>query len=308
MKLNWDILRNQFSKNAITRFAPSPTGYLHLGHVLSMAFVFGVGHIVGAKTLLRIEDHDRQRCRPEYEKAILDDMAWLGFIPDNWEEFTQRKVTPYRQSDRLERYKQALDQLQKHLYCCSCSRKEITASGIALVTAARELYYPGTCRDKILSKGGIRLRTESRLYQWNDLIVGLRQQNPAEQCGDILLQDQLGNYTYNFAVVVDDIDHGINLIVRGDDLLHCTARQMMLAEMLGSIHKPIIAHHGLLIDSSGKKLSKRFLSEGVIQRRLQGDLAPNVLGDALYMAGLIPKTRPVSASEVPDLLMNVHFC
>ena len=106
------ISKSIFPAKPITRFAPSPTGHLHLGHVISMAFVFGIASLTGAKVLLRMEDHDGERCRKEYEQAILDDMAWLNFIPDNWQDFSLAK-TSYRQSDCQEEYHAALESLKK---------------------------------------------------------------------------------------------------------------------------------------------------------------------------------------------------
>ncbi len=293
-----DVLKSACPAHPITRFAPSPTGYLHMGHVLSMAYVFGVAEIIGAKVILRIEDHDRQRCRKEYEQAILDDMAWLGFVPHNWSDIS-------RQSGRAERYQEIIANLweQQLVYRCACSRKQILATS----TAAQELFYPGLCRGKSLveAKGcGIRLKTSDQSFQWNDLLLGAHRQIPAQQCGDFLLQDHLKNYTYNFAVVVDDIDQGVNVVVRGEDLLHCTARQMLLSELLGGVQPITFAHHPLLIDPDGNKLSKRFLSEGVIQRRLRGDSADVVLGEALWLAGLLSKKRPIKAQDVPDVLMG----
>jgi glutamyl-Q tRNA(Asp) synthetase len=291
----------------ITRFAPSPTGYLHLGHVLSMAFVFGFSDLLGSKVLLRIEDHDRQRCRKEYEQAIIDDMAWLGFIPDNWTEVTQAHGTSaYRQSDCSDRYQAAIRQLgeQNQLYYCGCSRKHIVAMA---AQEAQELFYPGTCRNKNLegSQGrSLRLRIGEESYSWNDLFAGPKHQKPAQQCGDLLLQDHLGNYTYNFAVAVDDLDQGVNLVVRGEDLLHCTARQILLRELLGTRPQTIFAHHPILTDALGKKLSKRVFSEGIIQRRLNGERARDVLGEALWLAGVLPKQRPVAAHEVSQILIG----
>ncbi|MDP1834297.1 MAG: glutamate--tRNA ligase family protein [Chlamydiales bacterium] len=263
----------------VTRFAPSPTGYLHLGHVLSMAYVFGIAEQVGAKVLLRIEDHDRQRCRLEYEKAILDDMAWLGFNSHNWQEVTQHSTTTYRQSNREHRYHEVADLLWEgqHSYYCQCSRKTIGAA-----------HYPGTCRVKGLAPSddiGVRIKVASQL-----------------DCGDFLIRDSNQNYTYNYAVVIDDLDHGVNLVVRGKDLEHCTERQIWLASLLGRDKPATFVHHPLLVDDTGNKLSKRFLSEGIIKRRLNGDLPEDVLGDALYLGGLIGARRPVSIYEICQLI------
>ena len=264
-----------------------------MGHLLSMAYVFAIADVAGAKVLLRFEDHDRQRCRKEYEQAILDDIAWLGFIPDNW---------PYvvRQSERGERYRQVMGQLRQegYTYGCSCSRKDVAALEDQV---GEELLYPGLCRDKGLEvkEGvGIRLRVAQGTERCIDLMQGAIEQVPAQQCGDFLLQDTRGNYTYNFAVVVDDLDQGVNLIIRGKDVMHCTGRQLQLGRFLGRQETPLFAHHSLIYDTTGMKLSKRSLSEGIIKRRLAGDAAADVLGEALWLGGLLEAPYPVKAHDI----------
>ncbi len=292
--------------NSLTRFAPSPTGYLHLGHVLSMAYVFGLADSVGAKVLLRIEDHDRQRCRKEYETAIFDDMAWLGFYPDNWESLTQKPTSIYRQSDNIERYEQVLKELRERdlVYACCCSRKQIIEASEEDLS---ELFYPGTCRNKKHSFNGDvgrRCIFDDAEQTWDDFYHGRVVHKPSEQCGDLLLQDRHENYTYNFAVVVDDSDQGVNVVVRGDDLVHTTGRQMQLAALLGRENAPKFAHHKLLHEDNGQKLSKRARSYGIIERRLAGECPKSVLGDALYQAGLIDTLRPITPDQLPEVLLR----
>lgn len=292
----------------ITRFAPSPTGYLHMGHVLSMAYVFSIAELVGAKVLLRIEDHDRQRCRKEYEQAILDDMAWLGFIPDNWKEVTQQGASDYRQSDRSERYSDILDSLTHagHTYICGCSRKTVLSHLSVPLDPGQELLYPGLCRDKnlVAAEGyGLRLKVASEVVECDDLLLGMTQQEPLQQCGDYLLMDNHSNYTYNYAVVVDDMDQGVNVIIRGQDLHHCVGRQILLGKLLGRSEPPVFAHHPLVTDLKGQKLSKRALSEGVCKRRLAGEAAADVRGDVLWTAGLIEGPRPLTRDEMTCVLL-----
>ncbi len=304
-KMSFKLLDSRLlPKNPITRFAPSPTGYLHLGHVISMAYVFGVAALSGAKVLLRIEDHDRQRYRKEYEQAIIDDMAWLGFIPDNWQEFqTEKRPSDFRQSDCSQHYAAALEVLAKHnkTYYCECSRKILVENPDAL-----EQRYPGTCRSKNLlatHSHGLRLHlSDNEEKNFTDLIHGTVIQNPAQQCGDFLLKDRHGYFTYNFAVVVDDIRHGVNFIIRGADLLHCTGRQLTLRQHLGHRDTPLFLHHPLITDASGKKLSKRTFAEGIIQRRERGDSPHNVIGEALFLTGMLPRQMPIKASEVAKVI------
>lgn len=293
------------SNKLITRFAPSPTGYLHLGHVLSIAYVFGIARQLDAKVLLRIEDHDRQRCRKEYETAIIDDLAWLGFFTDNWTELTQYPTSIFRQSDNLDRYQNILDKWWKNdiLYYCQCSRKKILESS-GMVD--NELRYPGICRYKGLQNDQsctVRLKVPDTTFKAADLILGMLQQNPQKQSGDFALRDLHQNYTYNFAVAVDDVDQHVNLVIRGQDLTHCTGRQVFLRKVLGSTEKCLFAHHPLIVDPSGKKLSKRLLSEGIIQRRLRGEPPEQVLGEALYLGGLTSHLGPVKPANL-DLIFR----
>ena len=209
----------------ITRFAPAPTGFLHLGHVVNAIYVWGMARAKGGRVLLRIENHDRQRSRPEYEQAILEDLDWLGFVADE---------PPVRQSERGNVYDAALERLRTAglIYACECSRTGIAAAS----QAGQELRYPGTCRDKNLPEQpglGVRVRMEPSVERFDDVRHGPQQQRPFEQCGDLLVRDRDGNWTYQFAVTVDDDVQGITLVIRGDDLLSSTGRQIQLARLLG---------------------------------------------------------------------------
>lgn len=245
-----------FPPNPVTRFAPSPTGYLHLGHAVNAAWTWGTARKLGGKVLLRIEDHDRGRCRPEYEVAILEDLAWLGFAPDD-------PGPPRRQSEHDADYQAALETVRAraHVYACRCSRAEIARrmreDGLETWD---ELRYPGICRQLGLpfTPGhGIRVELPPDPVEFEDLRSGPQRQTPAEQCGDLLLRDAGGNWTYQFCVVVDDLLQGVNLVVRGEDLLPSTGRQILLARMLGRNEPPRFLHHPLVRDGNGMKLSKR---------------------------------------------------
>src|SRR6266496_5686146 len=218
----------------ISRFAPAPTGFLHLGHVVNALFVWETAD----RVLLRIEDHDRQRSRREFEAAIFEDLDWLGFVPDE---------PAVRQSDRGDIYLQALDGLRRQeiVYACRCTRAEIERAGLKacatsktetttelLVAAADdELRYPGTCRDRGLADApglGLRVRLEPSVERFVDLRHGSQEQRPSEQCGDLLIRDREGNWTYQFAATVDDDVQGVTHVIRGDDLLESTGRQLQL--------------------------------------------------------------------------------
>jgi glutamyl/glutaminyl-tRNA synthetase len=241
----------------ITRFAPAPTGFLHLGHVVNAMHVWNAARSSGpdGRVLLRIEDHDRRRSRKEYEDAILDDLAWLGFTADG---------PLVRQSERYDIYEAALDSLRRRglVYACACSRADL-----------EDGRYPGTCADKHLAEAsglGLRIRLEPSVERFEDLRLGAQTQQPSAQCGDLLARDREGNWTYQFAVVVDDWKQGVNLVVRGEDLLDSTGRQIQLARLLGRREPPRFLHHELLMKSATQKLSKSDGDTGVRDLRAKG--------------------------------------
>jgi len=290
----------------VTRFAPSPTGYLHLGHILSMAFVYGISNALGAKLLLRIEDHDQGRSRPGFEKAIFEDLAWFGFQFDEEPLFQTQSLL--RQSDQLDRYEYLLSQLEgKNLiYPCDCSRAKIhQVMREQPIADSFELRYPGTCRNRRPTEFhrnfGKRFIVNSNDVRFNDAIHGEQIQSPHQQCGDFLVRDRHGHFTYQFAVVADDLDQGVNLIIRGNDLLHATGRQIMLGEALDRTTPIQFIHHPLLTDESGKKLGKRFFSEAVAKRRANGERPEDLLGEALFLAGISRSQVSLQPAELKDI-------
>lgn len=255
----------------ITRFAPAPTGHLHLGHVVNALHVWGAAHDRDGKVLLRIEDHDRQRSRPEYEASILEDLAWLGFVHDG-------PIT--RQSEREAIYRKALQPLidRELVFGCTCSRADLAPGA-----EHSELRYAGTCRDKDipLSDGvGWRVRMEPGVERFFDEFLGPQEQDPSRQCGDVLVRDRLGNWTYQFAVTVDDHVQKITDVIRGVDLLASTGRQLRLARLLGRTTPPRFRHHPLVMKSPAQKLSKSDGDTGVRDLRSQGWTAEQVLEKA----------------------------
>ncbi len=276
-----------------TRFAPAPTGYLHHGHVVNALYVWGVARAIGAEVLLRIEDHDRQRCRPEYEAALLEDLEWLGFQPDIAPpaEF-RRGPTRYRQSDNAPAYRAAVEQLLAaghRVYACACSRQDILARTGPAGSAGSELRYDGHCRDRALDHTpgrALRVELPGGVERFDDLRLGPQAQEPRLQCGDLLLRDRRGNWTYQFCVVVDDRDQDVDLIIRGMDLLESTGRQLLLGRMLGRAQSPRVLHHPLLLKSGGAKLSKADRDTGVCELRRQGVTSADILGTALHQLGL----------------------
>ena len=281
------------SNGFVSRFAPSPTGYLHLGHLVNAVYVWGITRRANGRLILRLEDHDRTRCRPEYDAAIVEDLAGLGLEAD----------VVYRQGEHEERYERALAQLAASglVYACDCSRKALRDRVGESVTDA---VYDGYCRGRDLAwTGGRALRCvlEPEIIQFDDLLLGTQTQQPSLQCGDVVLRDGHGNWTYQFAVVVDDVAEQVSHAIRGADLLGSTGRQLQLMQLLGHPAPPQYLHHGLLVDSGGRKLSKRDFDTPLREARLAGVAPGYLLGEAAWRAGLITERRDLNPRELAAL-------
>ena len=243
----------------VTRFAPSPTGALHLGNVRTAILNHLLARQSGGKFLLRLEDTDQERSTFAAEAAILWSLSWLGLAPDE----------PVRhQSLRLDLYRQAVDSLiaEDRAYPCFCTDAELEQDRAEAAAKNMPPRYSGRCarmsseeRAEHLRRGdahAIRFRLPEKAHvDFTDLIKG-QVSIPAGAFGDFVLLRSNGWPSYNLAVVVDDADMGVNLVLRGEDHLTNTARQILLYEALG-LTAPAFAHHGLLVDPEGKKLSKR---------------------------------------------------
>jgi glutamyl-Q tRNA(Asp) synthetase len=288
----------------LTRFAPAPTGALHLGHVLSALYVWGLGARRGARVLLRIEDHDRQRSRREHEAALLDDLDWLGFEADLYPTSAFRAGScQSRQSDRDARYRVAATRLIERglVYGCRCSRRDSPTKRHGDVRLSPDC--PGRCgAENVPPSDGLtwRLRTSNSIETFDDAILG-PQASSAQALGDAAIRDRRGNWTYQFAVTVDDFEQGIDLVIRGRDLLDSTGFQIRLAAELGRETPAAFAHHPLLMKASGRKLSKSDGDSGIRELAQQGWPPDRVLGHAASLGGLIPEFRPVAASDAPSL-------
>jgi glutamyl/glutaminyl-tRNA synthetase len=256
-----------------TRFAPAPTGWLHRGHVVNALHVWGIARERGGRVILRIEDHDRTRCREEYVDGILEDLEWLGFVPDF--------VAPRQSSaERTARYEAALAQLHaaELVYACDCSRRDIAMD--VPDRFGEEMRYPGRCRARGLAFDSTlarRVCMDDGAETFIDERLGEQRQSPAEQCGDLLVRDRAGNWTYQFAVVVDDLDQEIDLVIRGEDLLSSTGRQIRLAKLLGRTTPPTFHHHALVKNPDGSKLSKSAGDTAIRELRQMGRTREEVL-------------------------------
>jgi glutamyl/glutaminyl-tRNA synthetase len=265
----------------VTRFAPSPTGELHLGHVAHLAWLRTIADATGARVLVRMEDHDRSRCRAEHEASILADLEWLGFEfdPESTASLAGRP-SPYRQSDNSTRYEAAFKRLADAglLYGCTCTRGDLPPPD-----DAGERRYPGTCRGQPIDRSGrhvVRVMLPDEPTAVEDLVLGTLRQHPAQDHGDPVIRDARGQWSYQFCVVIDDMLQGVNLIVRGQDLVSSTGRQLLLSRILGRTSPFLTAHHPLLLDANGRKLSKRDGSESVRTMREAGMTPAGILSAA----------------------------
>jgi glutamyl-Q tRNA(Asp) synthetase len=282
----------------VSRFAPAPTGFLHLGHVANAIYVWGITCARGGRVLLRIEDHDRQRSRSDYEQAILDDLEWLGFTADG------ERV---RQSERAAIYEEALNRLRVDglVYACECSRRNLESPQDPS-SALPERRYPGTCAHKRLAElpgRSIRVRLPASAERFTDLRLGPQEQRPSDQCGDLLAKDREGNWTYQFAATVDDYVQDVTLVIRGEDLLPSTGRQLQLARLLGRTVPPRFLHHPLIMKNATQKLSKSDGDTGIRELRARNWRPGEVIGEAARLAGLVDTPRSIDAVDVASVVV-----
>jgi glutamyl-Q tRNA(Asp) synthetase len=250
----------------ITRFAPSPTGRLHLGHAASAGYAADRAAAAGGVFLLRIEDIDATRCRPEWTDAILEDLAWLGL---RWPEPVRR------QSEHLAEYAAALERLRGLgvVYPCFCTRKDIEEEAARAGVAPHGSEgppYPGTCRRLSAAERADRLAAGTAASWRLDAAAALRVTGPlgwrderfgpqvvrAEPTGDVVVGRKDLGTSYHLAVVVDDALQGVTLVTRGEDLFASTPVHRILQALLG-LPEPLYHHHRLLLDETGKRFAKR---------------------------------------------------
>jgi glutamyl/glutaminyl-tRNA synthetase len=257
----------------LTRFAPAPTGYLHLGHVANAVVVWALAAGDDGLVLLRIEDHDRTRCRPEYDAALLEDLEWLGFRPD---------LGPVRQSESDAPYHAALDRLRadRLAYACDCTRATFRAWADMNARPWSGSGCPGGCRTRAaVPEATVRVALGEGREAWTDRLAGPCVGDVAAG-GDPVLRDRDGQWTYAFSVVVDDQRQGIDLVVRGRDLLDATADQIRLARLLGRETPPVFAHHPLILRADGSKLSKADGATGIRELRAAGWTPSQLIAEA----------------------------
>lgn len=282
------------------RFAPSPSGDLHLGSARTALVAWLAARRDGGSFVLRVEDIDRPRVLAGAEERILQDLRWLGL---DWDEL-------YRQSERLDRYEQALNQIEQqgYLFPCFCTRADVAGAASA-PHAGGGAAYPGTCRNltrrevAALEAGGrkpsLRFRAPDRELCFDDAIHS----RVCHHSDDFVVRRAGGLYAYQLAVVVDDIDMRIEEVVRGDDLLDSTPRQLLLYEALGAA-PPGFAHVPLVVGPDGRRLAKRHGSITIRALRESGISAPNVIGQLAATLGLCGAGAEL---QPPELLPAFAF-
>ncbi|MGM9713922.1 MAG: tRNA glutamyl-Q(34) synthetase GluQRS [Prevotella sp.] len=281
----------------IGRFAPSPTGRMHLGNIYSALLAWLSARKQGGGFVLRIEDIDRQRSREEYALQIDDDLVWLGL---DWDE-------RYVQSARSHIYERYLSRLEAlHLtYPCYCTRADIMATQAPHESDGR-VVYKGTCRPGNIPEGtvhnrpgAVRVMVPDEDITFCDIHYGRHTVNLSRQCGDFILRRADGAWAYQLAVVVDDALMGITEVVRGRDLILSVPQQLYLFRLLG-LQPPSYAHVPLLCNEACQRLSKRdkSLDMGELRARFKPE---ELVGLLAYYAGLMPRPEPVAARDVVSL-------
>jgi len=284
------------------RYAPSPTGALHLGNLRTALLAWMQARLAGGRFILRMEDLDRPRVRHGSAENILADLRWLGL---EWDEGPDcgGPAAPYNQSQREEFYLDALETLrgQGKIFPCRCSRKDI-AEAASAPHSGRHSVYPGTCRNRGMGddekKFALRYKAPPRTVTFRDKIAGEQKQNLQREAGDFVVRRADGAFAYQLAVVVDDAMMGVTDVVRGADLLHATPRQLELHRALGR-RPPEFWHVPLLHDQTGRRMAKRDGSDSLQQLRARGLSAEEVTG--MLAAGL-GWVKPGTAPSAGELL------
>ena len=284
------------------RYAPSPTGALHLGNARTALLAWLQIRLRKGIFVMRMEDLDGPRVVPGSATQILDDLAWLGL---DWDEggLSGGTFSPYEQAQRSRLYAAALDLLknQKRVFPCRCSRRDIALAASA--PHGHSPVYPGTCRSgqNAMKPGDVRswrYRVPVRHLVFNDSVVGPYGQHLAQEVGDFVVRRADGLYAYQLAVVVDDLLMGITDVVRGMDLLDSTPRQILLFEALGGAvpnywHVPLMSDQGL-------RMSKRHGAQTIAEYRAQGWSSSRLVGLLAASVGMVERDTQITPQELLD--------
>ena len=291
----------------VGRYAPSPSGRMHLGNLCCCLLAWLSAKSKGGKVVLRIEDLDTARCPRKFAELLQQDLAWLGLSADEGGDMGGPDG-PYYQSDRSAIYQQFYDVLWKKglVYPCFCSRSQLHAAD-APHRSDGQVVYAGTCRnltpeqaaEKALRRPPAwRVRVPDETIGFTDGHLGYYEENLARDCGDFYLRRADGVFAYQLAVVVDDAFMGVTEVVRGADLLSSTPRQLWLYRTLG-LNAPEFIHMPLLLAPDGRRLSKRDGDESL--ENLQAKYTPEeIIGRLAYACGLQKAPDPRTPAELAD--------
>ena len=281
--------------NVVGRFAPTPSGRMHLGNVFAALIAWASVRSQDGEMVLRMEDLDTQRTSADFAAVLRDDLNWLGLDYD-------RETPPQsRRSDTYDRYFEILRE-KGLIYPCYCTRSQLHSVNAPHLSDGTYVYT-GTCRDlteadraKFDRKPAWRVIVPDRLWQVEDLVQGHYELNLYDQCGDMVMRRADGIYVYQLAVTVDDGESGVTEVVRGMDLLSSAPRQMYLQELFGFPH-PAYGHVPMLLAPDGRRLSKRDrdLDLGELRKRVTPQ---QLIGTLAFAAGLIDQNTPISAREL----------
>ena len=281
--------------NVVGRFAPTPSGRMHLGNVFAALIAWASVRSQDGEMVLRMEDLDTQRTSADFAAVLRDDLRWLGLNYD-------RETPPQsRRGDTYDRYFEMLRE-KELIYPCYCTRSQLHSVNAPHLSDGTYVYT-GTCRGltegeraKFDRKPAWRVIVPDKLWTVEDLVQGHYELNLFDQCGDMVMRRADGVYVYQLAVTVDDGDAGVTEVVRGMDLLSSAPRQMYLQELFGFPH-PRYGHVPMLLAPDGRRLSKRDkdLDLGELRKRISPE---KLIGTLAFAAGLIGKNEPLSAREL----------
>lgn len=279
----------------VGRFAPTPSGRMHLGNVFAALLAWLSVRSQGGTFILRMEDLDTQRTSNEYADMLREDLQWLGL---DWDIETPPQS---KRSNAYEKYFQLLAQ-RNLLYPCYCTRSQLHSVNAPHMSDGTYVY-PGTCRNRkdkpVDRKPAWRVMVPDRIWKIEDLVQGAYEENLLRDCGDFVVRRADGVFVYQLAVTVDDGESGVTEVVRGTDLIGSAPRQMYLQELFGFSH-PTYAHVPMLLAPDGRRLSKRDrdMDLGELRKRMT---AEELLGTLAYTAGIVDKQQSIGAKDLAGL-------